>query len=103
MKYFETLRELENQHIQLECLESLLKMIDPHEHDVNDVDNSLHIVRTMINDTNVTIRDTFQSLWNKIRDDSWREDDDEEDEVIQAFVDHNRFEKIIQPLIAKNE
>jgi hypothetical protein len=103
MKYFEKLRELENAHIDLECLNSVVKMIDPHIHDLPDVDNSLTVVKNMLDLTNANIKDRFQELWNEIRDDSWVPDQCSEPdlcmETIEYVNDHLRFEKIVQGLI----
>jgi hypothetical protein len=99
MKYFEKLRELENAHIDLECLNSVVKMIDPHIHDLPDVDNSLTVVKNMLDLTNANIKDRFQELWNEIRDDSWDESPSTNIEALQFVSDHMRFDKIIQGLI----
>jgi len=101
MKYFEKLRELENAHIDLECLNSVVKMIDPHAHDLPDVDNSLTVVKNMLDLTNANIKDRFQELWNEIRDDSWSQDSglDLSKDTIQYVDDHLRFEQIVQGLM----
>ena len=99
MKYFEKLRELENAHIDLECLNSVVKMIDPHIHDLPDVDNSLTVVKNMLDLTNANIKDRFAELWNEIRDDSWNEAYNTPADTIQYVKDHLRFEHIVQGLM----
>jgi hypothetical protein len=105
MKYFEKLRELENAHIDLECLNSVVKMIDPHIHDLPDVDNSLTVVKNMLDLTNANIKDRFAELWNEIRVDSWPQDPNSDSntdlstDTIEYVENHLRFEHIVQGLM----
>jgi hypothetical protein len=101
MKYFDELSKLESGHIKLDCLMSLIDMIDPHVHDVNDVDNVLYVVRDILRETKTDINATFQDLWDKVREESFREESQHEDEILQNFIDHNRFEKIVKPLMTE--
>jgi hypothetical protein len=98
MKYFDELSKIESGHIQLDCLLSLIDMIDPHVQDPSDVDNVLYIVRDILRKTRNEINENFQSLWDKVREESFREESEHEDEVVQSFVDHRRFSEIIKPL-----
>ena len=100
MKYFDKLRELENAHIQMDCLLSVVKMIDPHVQKVDDVSNALTIVTDSMDLTTANMRDRFGELWNDIRDDSWAEDT-ELVECKETYAAHNRFEHIVNQLMAR--
>jgi RES domain-containing protein len=100
MKYFDKLRELENAHIQMDCLLSVVKMIDPHAQKVDDVSNALTVVTDSMDLTTANMRDRFGELWNDIRDDSWAEND-EKTEWLHNIIAHNRFEHIVNQLMTR--
>jgi RES domain-containing protein len=100
MKHFDKLRELENAHIQMDCLLSVVKMIDPHVQNVDDVSNTLTIVTDHMELTTANMRDRFGELWNDIRDDSWAEDT-ELVECKENYAAHNRFEHIVNQLMTR--
>ena len=77
MKYYVELSKLESEIIRLDIVASLLRTIAEGSHNVSssDITNSLWHISETIEDINAKASDSFQELWDLVREDSVESED----------------------------
>jgi hypothetical protein len=98
MKYWESLRSVEDQIIRLDSIESILRVLSNADATREDMLNVLWYLDGAVEDINKGLSDNFYRLWDEIRKDSYEEID------ASAFTNSEasaRFEQILKSFIPK--
>ena len=84
MKYWNTLTNLENEIIRVREFKTLLDVttrgLTETGSTPEETSTVLYTLLGMIEDIDSKMYDNFQSLWNQVRTDSWKDDEDAENE-----------------------
>ena len=72
MKYFNELSDIESNLIKLQTVESLLRVVANSQEyvETSDVNNSIWVVLEQLESTNESLKQDFQTLWDKVAEDS---------------------------------
>jgi hypothetical protein len=98
MKYFDELRNVEDQFVRLDSVESILRVLGNADATREDMLNVLWYLDGAVEDINKNLSDNFYKLWDKVRDDSFEE---MHLESLERFEATKRFEKILEPFVPK--
>ncbi len=84
MKYWNTLTNLENEIIRVREFKTLLDVttrgLTETGSTPEETSTVLYTLLGMIEDIDSKMYDNFQSLWDQVRNDSWKDDEDAENE-----------------------
>jgi hypothetical protein len=98
MKYFDELRNVEDQIVRLDSVESILRVLGNADATREDMLNVLWYLDGAVEDINKGLGDNFYKLWDKIRNDSYEE---MHLESLERFEASRRFEQILEPFVPK--
>lgn len=100
MKYFDKLRNLEQEIIRLDSVESILRVLGSADASRNDMLNVVWYLDGAVEDINKNLSEHFYELFNEIRDDVYREIDTGDFADMEASI---RFKQILEPFIPKDQ
>lgn len=72
MKYYERMRNLEDQIIRLDTIESMLRILGNAEPDREDVFNIVWYLQDEVKNINKNLSENFHKLWEEVRNDSYK-------------------------------
>jgi hypothetical protein len=101
MKYYSEMRNIEDEVIKLDYVESLLRIMGNSEFDESDVKNAIWHLESLISDINKNMSSEFYLLWDSIRSDSCSKQTTENTE--SDFEKHLRFQHILEPFTPKED
>jgi hypothetical protein len=98
MKYWDNLRNVEDQIVRLDSVESILRVLSNADATREDMLNVLWYLDGAVEDINKTLSDNFYKLWDEVRNDSYEE---MHLESLERFEATKRFEQILKPFISQ--
>jgi hypothetical protein len=98
MKYWDNLRNVEDQIVRLDSVESILRVLGNSETTREDMLNIIWYLDGAVEDINKNLSDKFYELWNEVRDDSYEE---VHMDSLERFEATERFKKILEPFTPK--
>jgi hypothetical protein len=100
MKYWENLRNVEDQIIRLDSVESILRVLGNADASKEDMLNIIWYLDGAVEDINKGLSDSFYKLWDEIRNDSFEK---ESIDSLERFEATRRFEQILEPFVPKED